>query len=134
MPTEIQIDAERSRIIVEIKGISDVGEVLRAIEQASQDPDFRPGFDVLSDHSQETTPLLSLDAKDVVEHVAEQATIWGGVRWAIVSERSSPSGMLRMIATLARHVPMESEIFGTREEAMAWLDARRGRGDKSPDR
>jgi len=121
MPIESHIDEERRRVVARVHGDFTLGEIFEAINRSVQDPRFRPGFSVLSDHTAVGEPLTSLQAQQMVEHLNSLTEFMAGSRWAVIASKPASYGMLHMVSVLAEHVPMDVRVFSTHEEAEAWL-------------
>ena len=98
-------------------------EIVETINRCVRDPEFRPGFKVLSDHTAVKVPVTPSQAKQMVEHLVNLADAFAGTRWAAVTSLPASYGMMRMVSVHAERVPLEVQIFSSLEEAEAWLDS-----------
>lgn len=121
MPLEYRIDRERRRIVVTVTGDFTMEEIVALIDTSTTDPDFEPGFDVLSDHTGVGRVITPAQAQGMVAHLRSISERVAYARWAVVATKAASYGMLRMVAALAEAVPMTVEVFSTVEEAEAWL-------------
>ena len=121
MPIESHIDEERRCVVARVYGDFTFDDILEAIDHSVRDPRFRPGFAVLSDHTEVGEPLTPSQARRMVDHLESLADLMAGSRWAVVTSKAASFGMLRMVSVLAERVPMDVQVFSSHEEAEAWL-------------
>jgi len=125
MPVRQWIEADRRRIRAVVAGDFKLDDVLEAIDASVSDPDFEPGFDVLSDHSEVGAPMGTDQLKQMTAHLQRLSRQLKDARWAIVASKPVSYGMMRMLSVFAERVPMRVEVFRSLEEAEAWLAAPR---------
>lgn len=121
MPIESYVDAEKRCIFAKVSGDFTIQEIVDTIDQSVRNPQYRPGFCVLSDHTQIGEPLTPLQAGQMVEHMVTLAESLAGCRWAVVTTTQASYGMIRMVSVLAERVPIEVQVFTALEEAESWL-------------
>ena len=105
------IEKDRRRVRAELTGNSSLEEMLGTITGAVEDPDFEPGFDVLSDHSGVGQPLTTPQAHELSRVLERLSRHWAGTRWAVVTTKPASIGMIRMLAVLSERVPMTIRTF-----------------------
>lgn len=121
VPIDSYIDEERRCIVARVYGEFTRDEIVETIDRCVRDPEFRPGFGVLSDHTAVEVPLTASQAKQMVEHLVNLTDVVAGTRWAVVTTQAASYAMIRMVSVLAERVPLEVQIFSSTEEAEAWL-------------
>ena len=121
MPASYYIDAARSILCVEHVGETEPAQVYSVIDRMLADPRVRPGLQVVSDHSRETTISTIAGALDTLPRVIEFLDRMGSFRLAIVATRSVQIGMVHFSAVYARRRGIEMRAFRDRKEAEAWL-------------
>jgi hypothetical protein len=121
MPVDFKIDTERRLIVATVfDEISDT-DIIETLNSSISDPDFEPGFNVLSDHTQVTRAITTEQVKLMVDHMESLSDRLAGARWAIVTNSPASYGMMRMLSVYAERVPMELQIFRDADEANRWL-------------
>ena len=121
MTIESHVDEERRCIFAKVSGKFTIQEIVETINKSVQDPKFRPGFSVLSDHSQVREPITAQQAEQTIEHLVNLSDSMAGSRWAVVTTTAASYGMMRMLSVLAERVPMEVQVFSSQSEAEVWL-------------
>ena len=121
MPVDFKIDTERRLIVATVfDEISDT-DIIEALNASVSDPDFEPGFNVLSDHTRITRPITTEQVKLMVGHMESLSDHLAGARWAIVTNSPASYGMMRMLSVFAERVPIELQVFRDADEANKWL-------------
>jgi hypothetical protein len=121
MPVDFKIDTERRLIVATVfDEISDT-DIIETLNSSISDPDFEPGFNVLSDHTRITRPITTEQVKLMVGHMESLSDRLAGARWAIVTNSPASYGMMRMLSVYAERVPVELQIFRDTDEANQWL-------------
>jgi hypothetical protein len=121
MPVDFKIDTERRLIVATVfDEISDT-DIIEALHSSVNDPDFEPGFNVLSDHTQVTRAITTEQVKLMVDHMELLSDRLAGARLAVVTNSPASYGMMRMLSVYAERVPMELQIFRDADEANRWL-------------
>lgn len=123
MPISHRIDRERRYVFFRIWGEFSTAEIIAAITQALTDPDFKPGYNVLSDHTG-VTRVIQRDQIEVTTSVLNKfRTALAGARWAmVVGDSDYHWGMLRMLSGLSSGVPVEAQTFREEAAAVRWLE------------
>lgn len=120
MPYTYHIYPEQALAVIEIFGDVTGGTYREAMQAVLSDAQWQPGYDRLWDERQ-TGRLMIDEAElwDYAEWVQSVIGTLGGGRSATVAEHE----LARSIGELYRAVlPWEVVVFGTLEEALAWLD------------
>lgn len=125
MPIESHVDEKRRCIVAKVYGNFTTAEIFAVIDRSVWDPKFRPGFSILSDHTEVGEPITPNQARQMVGHLVSYADSFAGARWAVVTSKLASYGMVRMLSILAERVPMDVEVFYSHEEAEAWLASSR---------
>ncbi len=121
MPVDFKIDTGPRLIVATVFGeISDT-DIVEALNASVSDPDFEPGFNVLSDHTRITRPITTEQVKLMVDHMESLSNHLAGARWAIVTKSPASYGMMRMLSVFAKRVPLELQVFRDADEANKWL-------------
>jgi len=121
MPVDFKIDTERRLVVATVfDEISDT-DIIETLNSSVSDPDFEPGFNVLSDHTRITRPITTEQVKLMVGHMESLSDHLAGARWAIVTNSPASYGMMRMLSVFAERVPIELQVFRDADEANRWL-------------
>ncbi len=128
MPIESYIDEARKRVVARVRGDFTFTDIVETLERNLGDPRWRPGFDVLSDHTEVGEPITPSQARRMVVRLGALSDLLTGSRWAIVTTKLASYSMMKVIALMAEQVPMEIEVFTSLEEAEAWLVSTEGPG------
>ena len=116
-----RIDAEQGLMFLTAEGEVTQAERVETMRAWMADPKFRPGLNTLFDVSQSTsTPSLN-ELKELIGLVARQSAAIGKIKLAIFASRAITFGVARQFATLADPGPLEVQVFGSRDDALAWL-------------
>ncbi len=114
---------ETSMLRLEVADPIDIEQIRATVEALLAEPEFRPGIDILSDHtSLEATATTQMVGAvlPLLERLGERL---GRFRCAIVAPEDASFGMARMAATLASDGPATVHAFRSLPEAEAWLAA-----------
>lgn len=121
MPVEYRIDREHSLIRVEVSEGPDLLQITETVQRLLSDPEFRPGLQILVDHSKTNVPVTTEAVKATPMLFAQLGQRLGAFRCAVVVPDDAPYGMTRMTEALADSGPAEVRAFRSLEEAEAWL-------------
>jgi hypothetical protein len=90
-------------------------------------PEFRPGMAVLIDHSDLDASLLTgADILAIASHMKRLETRIGDGPVALLAPDAFAFGLARVSVRQAQLERLDPQTFATREEALAWLRARKG--------
>ncbi len=128
MEYTIEFGGEPQDVTVTTSGPATPEGLSGYIRDLVNDQRFRAGSFILADHSE-------LDASHVTAaDVREQSTMMsqlddriGASRVAIVVPSSLAYGYARMYQAHTTETQVDSQVFYTRTEALAWLESQRGR-------
>jgi hypothetical protein len=113
-------------VYLTVVGAATAREMSDAMLSALADPDYRPGFDFLSDRSHGTDCPDTACVRAGVDFLREHSAEMGYYRWAAVSPHAAVYGMLRMFSMLGETRGIRAEPFADFDEARRWLLDRRG--------
>ena len=116
-----RIDAESGIVYVDVVGSFTMKEIKALIDTVVNDPDFRRGYHILSDHRRIGDPATPGQVRGTLEHVAALIDALGESKWAIVASKEASYGMMRMMEMLAEDLPIQISVFRDPEEARDWL-------------
>jgi hypothetical protein len=125
MPIRCWIEKEKNRVRAEVTGVFSLEEMLEAINGAVNDPLYKPGFDILSDHRKIERAVTTDQVKRTTKHLIGLSNALSGARWAAVVSKDVSYGMINMMSAYLKRVPMELRPFYTEEEAEEWLAERK---------
>jgi hypothetical protein len=125
MPIETHIDKARRLIVSKVIGNFSIADIVTSIDTAIHHPDFTPGFDVLSDHSDIGQPMTPLQMEQTIGFLRSIAASIGGARWAVIATQPASYGMMRMLSVYAKSIPLDVRAFHTQIEAENWLASER---------
>jgi hypothetical protein len=105
------------------RGVVTVAELDAMVREAVADPRWRPGLNILVDHSDGDWSLMSLrDIEDRAKLMIESAETIGYQRIAFVVGHASDFGVARMLSVLVdARVQYLAHAFMSPEEGRAWL-------------
>ncbi len=121
MPISYRIDKSRRLVELLVSGEFDTTEILQTVDSIVAEPDFQPGFEVISDNRGVTRPISTEQVLRLAAHLSQVARDFGGARVAFVTGSAASFGMMRMFASLAEEVPINARVFGDMESAREWL-------------
>lgn len=123
MPIKRWIEKDKKRVYAVLSGTISLDEMINTINGAVEDKDFRPGFDVLSDHSEIEQPIETDQVKYLAGYIEKLRANFAGTRWAVVTRSEVSYGMMRMLSAFLEKIPMRLEVFYSKEDAENWLQA-----------
>ena len=121
MSIKCWIDKDHRRVQAVVSGDFTIDDIFRAIKGSTEDADFEPGFDILSDHTDVGEPLTAPQAEQMSSYLKNLSKVMAHSRWAVITNHPASYGMMRMLSVFLEELPMVLEIFGTLEEAERWL-------------
>ena len=121
MPIKYWIEKDHRRVRAVVSGDFTIDDVFRAIQSSTEDADFEPGFDVLSDHTDVGEPLTTQQARQMSSYIESLSRALAHSRWAVITKKPASFGMMRMLSVFLEQVPMVLRVFGNLEEAERWL-------------
>ncbi len=121
MAIDYEFDDDSSRLTIRVTDRYDDREMMRALEAIVADERFRPGIDILSDHLELKVAMSAGQFIKFVDFFTRKEDRIAGSRYAVVTVRALAISMVRMIATVARAIPVEVRTFSTVEAAERWL-------------
>jgi len=128
MEFEITFDADSDFAVVRTRGLASAEGFTAYLRALVSDPRWRPGMDVLSDHSElDAGHLAARDIEGLVSIHLPFAEAIGHGLCAVVAGSSLKFGLARMFEAHAeKQLPFRLRVFATAEEAYSWL----GTGDE----
>jgi hypothetical protein len=115
-----EIDVARRLVIVRPDSAPTIEDWTDLLDRLARDPDFQPGFGIISDRRLlEGTPTVEY-VRASVEAIAERGHLFGKSRWAIVTSRPATYGMARMAQAYAENRGIAFTAFADLDEAIAW--------------
>ena len=122
MPITFTIDAAAQRVFARVEGTFDITDIRRVLLNVAGSEELRDGFTVLSDHTTVERAISPDQLFGLVRTLETRAERFRGVRWAVVVNRPSSYGMMRMMAAQAdMAVGMQVGVFMDQDAAAAWL-------------
>jgi hypothetical protein len=121
MPIISWIEKNKKRVRAELSGTVSLDEMIKTINASVEDPDFRTGFDVLSDHTQLEQSIETEQVKFLALHIESLRTNFAGSRWAVITKSEVSYGMMRMLSVFLERIPMKLEVFYALDDAEKWL-------------
>jgi hypothetical protein len=126
MPIDIRVDTNKHRVYAVLSGILTLNEMVEAVNTSVEDPAFRNGIDILSDHTRLEKPIETDEAKSLARHFQVLQEHFAGSRWAVVTKMEVSFGMMRMLSVFLEQVPMYLQVFYSFDEAERWLSSPKG--------
>lgn len=121
MPIKLWVDTDNQRVRAIVTGNFSTAEILRSINQAVEDPEFKPGFNILSDHTGIDTAITPEQAQMTAAHMEQLARYFTGSKWAVVTATDISYGMMRMLSVYLENIPVYLQVFRSMAEAEDWL-------------
>jgi hypothetical protein len=130
MKIKYQIDHEQRLVLARARGILTEDDITDYQREAWSRDDV-VGYDELLDLTEvEQVKLTSTDSIEEFARLAISMDVQTTTRFAIVADQDLLFGLGRMYETyrnLDRQSTKQAGVFRSREEALTWLDAGRGR-------
>ena len=121
MPITYHIDAAAGMLFVFGEGVITQSERLAAIRAWMSDHAFRPGLKTLCDFSAALSAPTLGELMHIATFIEERARHIGRKKLAIVTATSQTFGAARQFQLLAPVGPLDVNVFGDRQQAVAWL-------------
>jgi hypothetical protein len=120
---EISFEPGRDLMVIRTSGPATVEDVAESMRARVQHPCWRPGLDVLIDHSAlDTSGVDAKTVESLLRALEPYAGAVGSGRSALVVPNSITFGFARMFEALAQErLPRRYHVFRSLEEAEAWL-------------
>ena len=133
MPIRCTVQPGIRRVHCVIEGDFSTEEITATILGIVEHPEFRPGFEILSDHSRIGEPINRAQVGEMVSLLGSHREKIKDARLAVVVAKPASLGMMNMLAVLAGDLFREVQVFRTVEQAEQWLrDSRQeNRDDRS---
>jgi hypothetical protein len=125
MPIKYWIEKDKQRIRAEVSGKISIEDILNAIKDSINDPDFRPQFNILSDHTKIDKAITKTQVLHTTFNLKKFSEKIGGSKWAVVVNKKVSYGMMNMLSVYLETVPMELRAFYSFDEAEEWLAERK---------
>ena len=125
MPIKYWIEKEKQRIRAEVSGTISIEDILNAITDSINDPDFRPGFNILSDHTKIDASITKTQVLHTSFNLKRFSDQIAGSKWAVVVSKKVSYGMMNMLSVYLEMVPMELRAFYSFDDAEEWLAERK---------
>lgn len=120
MPIRTWIDVESRLVRSEAWGTFTADDILRAVDEVVEHPDFEVGFNGLSDHRRVTRVLSPLQLFRLIHHLGSIRGKVADARWAMVPGSAAGYGMARMTSVYAERIPMDFRPFWCMDQAATW--------------
>jgi hypothetical protein len=121
MAVTYHIDPEERIVYLITAGESPSFEWRAAMLSVLADPDYRPGFNFLSDRRRQTNVPDAQYVRPAADFLAYHSAKMGSYRWASVSTDPATFGMLRMFEAFARTNGVRARAFTDYDQALRWL-------------
>ena len=121
LPFDAYFNKEEDTLYWKWKGRVTAKDFLRAVKEAAEFPDYRPGAPIVSDFT-EARHLLSTDvlmrARDLVEMYQKQ---YGDSKVAILVSNLTDYGLATMFSLISKATPLRARAFMDLDSAKFWL-------------
>jgi hypothetical protein len=121
MQINYTIDEGRGLVTFRLRGVADIAETRRALEELRADPRFRPGMDVVTDRRELEEAPTSRYTEELLSLVQAHWPPSLIRRWAILTRPGAGFGMARMAELRAALAGTEVGSFLDESEALEWL-------------
>jgi hypothetical protein len=121
MPVSIRVDTEEDVVYTTVTGLYTADDVLKAIDELFEHPDFRPGLNGITDlRGAETFPPYT-DVIRIAQYLVRNRDRIGRSRTAVLVSSDVSFGTTRMFQTYSDDSSIETHIFHELDEARRWL-------------
>ena len=121
MAVTYRIAPDEGIVYLKTTGDATFVEWREAVLSALSDPDYRKGFNFLSDRRGQAGVPDTEFARAGAALFREHSAAMGGCRWAAVVGRDALFGMARMFSTFSEGTCIQVAAFGDYEDARRWL-------------
>jgi hypothetical protein len=123
LPIDFEVRPDEGLVIFTVKGGFTAEDFIAAIDEAAEEPGWRPAMDALFDMTDGVGDLLSPDALKRMARFMWNSTpkLGAGYKVAVVAKRDVDYGLTRMFQVFMNGPPFELRIFRDRGEALGWL-------------
>lgn len=122
-PGSYRIDSEEGIVYISGTEIASLDEWTRFLDGILADPDFRPGFGLISDRrSMQATPPSGY-ARDMADRIVARQDRLRGSHWAMVVNSTVSSGLGRLIELSIEDAGLEMRVFNDYDEGLRWVRA-----------
>ena len=122
MPITFWIEKEKRRIRAEVFGTISTEDILNAIKGAINHPDFKPGYNILSDHTRINEAITKAQVLTTAFNLKDFAKYVSGAKWAVVTSKQVSYGMMNMLSVYLEIIPMKLQAFYSFADAEKWLE------------
>ncbi len=130
MEYSIQFGGMPEDVTITTSGLADADGLIGFVRDLVANPRFRPGMLILVDHMAiDASRLTGADVQAQARVVVELAGRLGRSKVAIVVPTPLTFGYARMYEHYAAETELESRVFYSRRDAVAWLDSHRSSFD-----
>ena len=126
MEYSIKFDGPPQDVTITTFGLADAEGLIGFVRDLVANPRFRPGMLILADHlSIDASRLTGADVRAQASVVVGLAEQLGRSKVAIVVPTPLTFGYARMYEHHAVETQLESRVFYSRRDALAWLESER---------
>ncbi len=124
MALEFYIDTGLRLVTLTGVEVPDFDEWRRAMLNILAHPDFRPGFNFLTDRRDAQQAPTTDYLRQVVEFLEDHRAELAHCRWALVVSTPAGFGMGRMAMALCEGLTIRVQVFTNLRDARVWLGVR----------
>jgi len=124
MPIAYWIEKDKCRVRAEVSGSIIARDIVDTIHGALTHPDYKPGFNILSDHTKIDEVITTTQVLQTSANLHEFSKYVVGSKWAVVVSKKASFGMMNMLSVYLESVPMQLRAFYSFNEAEEWLAGR----------
>jgi hypothetical protein len=121
MRTEHRIDAARGVLYWKASGSFTLQELLEALSEVMDHPDYRPDMKSLNDLREITLPFSTPEVQTVADLLKKSSSLIGEGKVAVVLTHDAAYGMGRAFQVYAESCSAEIQIFRDMQAACDWL-------------
>lgn len=126
MRYSIEFGGSSRDVTITTSGLADADGLIGFVRDLVASPRFRPGMSILVDHmSIDASRLTGADVRAQANVVVQLAEQLGPSKVAIVVPTPLTFGYARMYEHHAAEAQLESRVFYSRRDALAWLESNR---------
>lgn len=122
MPCSYFIDKDLGTAFLTSSGKISQQELKERAISLIHDPDWQPGFNILTDYSEASLTDLNYEKiKELVEYQIQVAHKVGSGKCAVVAPQALEFGMARIWESLSDNNPLSIKVFNNTSDALNWL-------------
>ncbi|MBE7464433.1 MAG: hypothetical protein HS116_13225 [Planctomycetes bacterium] len=126
MPIRYTLHAAASFAHLTAEGPINYKELSAAIRKLLEEPDFKPGIQIIGDFRTAELEVGSTELWNLLYLLQAFPERVERTRWALLAQAPATFGLLRMLSSYGERLHVKIGVFRTLESAREWLNERDG--------